>query len=48
MSWSEILDPRTPLWAVEQEREAILLALVPPAFVLALGAALMWALRGFR
>jgi hypothetical protein len=27
---------------------AILLALVPPAFALALGSALMWALRGFR
>ena len=27
---------------------AILLALVPPAFVLALGSALVWAVRGFR
>jgi hypothetical protein len=27
---------------------AILLALLPPAFVLALGSALVWALRGFR
>jgi hypothetical protein len=29
-------------------RSAILPALVPPIFVLALGSALMWALRGFR
>jgi hypothetical protein len=27
---------------------AILLALVPPAFVLALGSALVWAMNGFR
>ena len=29
-------------------QSAILLALVPPAFILALGSALVWALRGFR
>jgi hypothetical protein len=29
-------------------QSAILLALVPPAFVLALGSALAWAIRGFR
>ena len=28
--------------------EALPLALVPPVFVLALGAALVWAFRGFR
>jgi hypothetical protein len=38
-------------WIIEQRaaiRSAILLALVPPVFVLALGSALVWALRGFR
>ena len=29
-------------------RHGILLALVPPAFVLALGLALVWASKGFR
>jgi hypothetical protein len=29
-------------------QSAILLALVPPAFMLALGSALVWAFRGFR
>jgi hypothetical protein len=29
-------------------QSGILLALVPPAFVLALGSALVWAFRGFR
>jgi hypothetical protein len=29
-------------------QNGILLALVPPAFVLALGSALVWAFRGFR
>jgi hypothetical protein len=29
-------------------RHGILLALVPPAFVLALGSALVWASKGFR
>jgi hypothetical protein len=29
-------------------QHGILLALVPPAFVLALGSALVWAFRGFR
>ena len=32
----------------EAIRSAIVLALVPPAFVLALGSALVWAFRGFR
>ena len=51
-SYLEHLDPRIPYWAFGPEREAtwfaILLALAPPAFVLALGKALVWALRGFR
>jgi hypothetical protein len=38
--------------AAEERREAIwfasLLAFLPPAFVLALGSALVWAIRGFR
>jgi hypothetical protein len=29
-------------------QSAILLALVPPAFMLALGSALVWAIKGFR
>jgi hypothetical protein len=39
---------RDPLWADPAFHRGILLALVPPAFVLALGSALGWALRGFR
>jgi hypothetical protein len=39
---------RIPLWADPAIHRGILLALVPPVFVLALGWALMWALRGFR
>jgi hypothetical protein len=50
--WSVTLNPKVPSWAVGPEREAIrfaiLLVLIPPAFVLALGSALVWALRGFR
>jgi hypothetical protein len=49
---SMLLDPEVPPWAVEPARDAVwfatLLALIPPAFVLALGAALLWAFRGFR
>jgi hypothetical protein len=49
--WSMILSPETPPWAVP-EREAVLfatvLALIPPVFVLAVGWALVWAVRGFR
>ena len=29
-------------------QSAVVLALVPPAFLLALGSALIWAIRGFR
>jgi hypothetical protein len=47
----EFLDPRLPSWAMGPEREAVwfatLLALIPPAFVLALGSALVWAFKGF-
>jgi hypothetical protein len=38
-------------WVLERRsavRFAVLLALVPPAFVLALGSAFVWAFRGFR
>jgi hypothetical protein len=35
-------DRRSAIW------EASLLAVLPPAFVLALGSALVWAFRGFR
>ena len=59
ISWGAIpvepLSDAPPLpdapWIIEQRaaiRFAILLALVPPAFVLALGWALAWALKGFR
>jgi hypothetical protein len=51
VSWSEILSPELPPWAVP-EREAVrfatLLAVLPPALVLAFGSALIWAFRGFR
>jgi hypothetical protein len=47
-------DPSKPYVVVrdKERRDAIqfasLLALIPPAFVLALGSALVWAFRGFR
>jgi len=48
-------DPSKPHKTVVTDRElraiiqwGIALALVPPAFVLALGSALVWAFRGFR
>jgi hypothetical protein len=40
-----------PEWDEDQRAAfqfALVLALVPPAFVLALGSALIWAIRGFR
>jgi hypothetical protein len=42
-----VIDPR-PFWADPAIHRGIVLAVVPPAFVLALGSALMWAFRGFR
>jgi hypothetical protein len=47
-------DPSKPYTVVrdkerwEAVRSACLLALLPPAFMLALGSALVWAFRGFR
>jgi hypothetical protein len=49
--WSIILDPEAPPWAVperEAVRVAIPLALMPPMLALALGSALIWAIKGFR
>jgi hypothetical protein len=50
-----VLDPRPTSYiaALDKERcaaiqSAILMALAPPALVLALGSALIWAFRGFR
>ena len=37
-----VIERRSAIWS------ASLLALLPPAFVLALGSALVWAFRGFR
>jgi hypothetical protein len=52
VSWSIILDRGAPSWAVgtreEAVRSATLLALIPPALLLAFGSALVWAFRGFR
>ena len=45
------LDASSPIWIRNNARPlqtAILLALIPPAFVLALGSALIWAIKGFR
>jgi hypothetical protein len=45
-------DRHGPSWIGKERRKAIqfaiVVALVPPAFVLALGSALIWAFRGFR
>ena len=41
----------TPPWVIERRaavQSAAVLAIVPPALVLALGSALLWAFRGFR
>ena len=37
-----------PFWADPAIHRGIVLAVVPPAFVLALGSALIWAFKGFR
>jgi hypothetical protein len=42
-----VIDPR-PWWADPAIHRGIVLAVVAPAFVLALGSALVWAFRGFR
>ena len=52
VAWSIVLDPEAPDWALGSAEKAVrfatFLALIPPAFVLALGSALVWAFRGFR
>jgi len=42
-----VIDPR-PFRADPAITRGIIVAVVPPAFVLALGSALVWAFRGFR
>jgi hypothetical protein len=37
-----------PFWEAPAIHRGIVLAVVPPAFVLALGSALIWTVRGFR
>jgi hypothetical protein len=47
-SWVLKLQPFTDKTRREVVQFALVLALIPPVFVLALGSALAWAFRGFR